>query len=99
MTNTELKTTIQNILNNKVREDARIEYTQHGNGYCVCIRVPHNIERSVKVNGVQTIRKSIGWSLPVTFWAWGIQSKHAIDHTINEVLRFHNHLKGGSHAA
>lgn len=92
MTNEMLKTTIQNILTSKVRWDARIEYTQHGNGYCVCIRVPHSIERAVKVNGVPTVRKSIGWSLPVTFWAWGIQSAQAIEYTINEILRFHNHL-------
>ena len=87
-----LKTTIQTFLTGKVRTDARVEYTQHGNGYCVCIRVPHSIERAVKVNGVPTIRKSIGWSLPVTFWAWGIQSSQVIEYTINEILRFHNHL-------
>lgn len=92
MNNATLKSIIQNALAGTVREDARIDYTQHGNGYCVCIRVPHDIERAMKVNGVPTIKKSVGYSLPATFMAWGIQSEQSIRHTAAEFLHHNQHL-------
>lgn len=40
MTNEKLKGLIENELKaNNVRNDAAIEYTQHGNGYAVCVRL------------------------------------------------------------
>ena len=92
MTNATLKTTIQNVLTGSVREDARIEYTQHGNSYCVCIRVPHDIEYTVKVNGVPTIKKSVGYSLPAHFRVWGIQTEQRIRDVITEFLHYNQHL-------
>lgn len=82
MKNTELKTTIQNTLTGAVREDARIEYTQCGNGYCVCIRVPH----------LNQLTGRTEYSLPATFKAWGIQSEQSIRRTVAEFLRYNKHL-------
>lgn len=82
MTNEMLKATVKTILTGKVREDARIEYTQHGNGYCVCIRIPHTNHMTGRTE----------YSLPATFNAWGIQTERGIHEVIEEFLHYNQHL-------
>lgn len=87
--------TLMNIINSNltnVRPDARIEFTQHGNGYCVCIRVPHTAEQYQVINGVPTIAPYTVWSLPETFMVWGIQTPEAIERKISKFLSYNSHL-------
>jgi hypothetical protein len=58
MNNTKLMDLINSNLIN-VRPDAHIDYTQHGNGYCVCIRVPYRAERYVVTNGTPS---TVSWA-------------------------------------
>lgn len=83
MKNSALMNLINSNLTN-VRSDARIEFTQHGNGYCVCIRVPHTVERW-QVTYTE-------WSLPATFMVWGIQTPEAIERKISKFLSYNSHL-------
>ena len=83
MTNEKLKGLIENELKaNNVRNDAAIEYTQHGNGYAVCVRTPH-------------ARLDSGWteySLPLYFVVYGIQTEDRIKSIIGNFFRSYSHL-------
>lgn len=92
MKNTELKAFVESILTAYAKPECKIEFTQHGNGYCVCVRVPHSGKRYAKVNGVETFTPFTEYSLPVKFNVWGIQSKTAIENEIASFLRFYNHI-------
>lgn len=91
MNNTKLMDLINSNLTN-VRPDAHIDYTQHGNGYCVCIRVPHHAERYVVTNGTPSTISWTEWSLPAKFMVWGIMTPEAIERRISKFLRRHSHL-------
>lgn len=82
MKNTELRAFVENKLNGMVSKGARIEFTQHGNGYCVCVRAPH-------VNGMTG---TVEYSLPETFMVWGIMSREAIEDKITSFMRFNKHF-------
>ena len=83
MTNEKLKALIENELKaNNVRNDAAIDYTQHGNGYSVCVQVPHT-------------RLDSGWteySLPLCFAVYGIQTEDRIKSIIRDFFRSYKHL-------
>ena len=82
MTNTTLKALVVSILATKVADNAKIDYTQHGNGYSVCIRVPH----------INHITNRTEYSLPANFKVWGIQSEDGIKAKIDKFLGFNKHL-------
>lgn len=81
MKNVELKALIKSELkSNNVVENAKIEYAQHGNGYCVCVRVPRE-------NGGRT-----EYSLPATFKVYGIQNIKSIKERIKNFFKFYSYL-------
>lgn len=92
MKNTELKAFVESILAESAKPECKIEFTQHGNGYCVCVRLPHSGERYEKVNGVVTYTPFTEYSMPAKFNVWGIQPRNAIEKEIASFLRFYTHL-------
>lgn len=82
MTNTTLKALVASTLSTKIAENAKIEYTQHGNGFYVCVRVPHT----------NNVTGHTEYSLPAGFSVWGIQSESSIIAKIDKFLSFNNYL-------
>lgn len=92
MKNAELKALVENILKDSIRPECKIEFTQHGNGYCVCVRAPHSGERYANVNGAETLTSFTEYSMPATFKVWGIQTEEDVKKEIRKFLSFYGYL-------
>lgn len=92
MKNAELKAFVESILTASVKPECKIEFTQHGNGYCVCVRAPHSVERYANVNGVETLTPFTEYGMPATFKVFGIQTEESIKKVIYEFLSFYGYL-------